>query len=107
MHPRVARQLRVEGADEHVALADRDRMTVPGGEDLDAGAVRLDPGGADERGSNRVRADPRRRLELEVGLEALQLPPEGVPAGGRVDQPEVLAVADDHPRAGAEDWLSG
>ncbi len=39
----------------------------------------------------------------QVGLEALQLAAEGVAAGARVDQAEVLAVADDHPRAGAED----
>ena len=42
-------------------------------------------------------------VDLELGLEAGDLAPEGVAAGGRVHQPEVLAVADDHSGAGAQD----
>ena len=96
----VVGQLGVEGAGEHAALADRHRVALVGGQHLDPGAVPLDPGRADEDRAQRLVADP---LDLEVGLEALQLAAEGVARGGRVDQPEVLVVADDHPGAGAED----
>jgi hypothetical protein len=62
--------------------------------------VALDPGGADEDGAQWLVADP---LDLEVGLEALQLATEGVAAGTGVEEAEVLGVADDQPGAGAED----
>jgi len=74
------------------------------GEDFDAGPVTRHPGGADEDGTERLVADP---LDLEVGLEALQLAAESVALGGRVDQPEVAVVADDQPGAGSEDGTAG
>jgi hypothetical protein len=64
----------------------------------------LDPGGADEDRAQRLVADP---LDLEVGLEALQLAAEGVAACGRVEEAEMLGVADDKPGAGAEDRPAG
>jgi len=74
-------------------------VTVVGRQHLHPVAAALDPGGADEDGPQRLVADA---LDLEVGLEALQLAAEGVAAGGGVDQAEVLVVADDQPGAGAE-----
>ena len=77
MEPRIVGQLRVEGGGEDAALADRDRVALVGGEHLHAGPVALDPGRADEDRAQRLVADP---LDLEVGLEALQLATEGVAA---------------------------
>ena len=45
----------------------------------------------------------RLTVELEVRLEAGHLPPVRVPLDLEVDQPEVVAVEDDHPRTRAED----
>ena len=42
-------------------------------------------------------------VELEVGLEARDLAPVGVPVDLEVDETEVGAVEQDHPGAGAED----
>jgi hypothetical protein len=66
--------------------------------------VALDPGGADEDRAQRLVADA---LDLEVGLEALQLAAEGVAARGRVEETEVVGIADDQPGAGAEDRSAG
>jgi len=71
---------------------------------LHPGPAALDPGGADEDRAQRLLADS---LDFEVGLEALQLTAEGVAARGRVDQAEVLVVADDQAGAGAEDRRAG
>jgi hypothetical protein len=62
--------------------------------------VPLDPGGADEDRAQRLVADP---LDLEIGLEALQLATEGVAPGAGVEEAEVIGVADDQAGAGAED----
>jgi hypothetical protein len=70
------------------------------GQHLHPLAPGLDPGGADEDSAQRLVADPG---DLEVGLEALQLAAEGVAPGGRVEEAEVLGVADDQAGAGAED----
>jgi hypothetical protein len=66
--------------------------------------VPLDPGGADEERPQRLLADP---LDLEVGLEALQLATEGVAPRARVEEAEVVGVADDQAGAGAEDRPPG
>ena len=42
-------------------------------------------------------------VELEIGLEARDLAPVGVPVDLEVGETEVGAVDEDHPRAGAED----
>ncbi len=96
---RVVGQLGMECAGEHAALADNHRVAVVAREHLDLGPVPLDPRGADEHRAQRLGAEP---VDLELGLEALQLAAEGVAARDRVHQAEVLAVADDHPGAGAE-----
>jgi hypothetical protein len=66
--------------------------------------VTLDPGSADEDRAQRLVADP---LDLQVGLEALQLTAEGVAPGARIEESKVLAVADDQPGAGSEDRPAG
>jgi hypothetical protein len=66
--------------------------------------VALDPGGADEDRAQRLVADP---LDLEVGLEALQLAAEGVAARDRVEEAEVVGVTDDQPGTGAKDRPAG
>jgi hypothetical protein len=58
----------VEGAQEHGPVANRDRMIVIGGENLDVRPAALDPWGADEDGAQRLGSQPGDR---EVGLEAL------------------------------------
>jgi hypothetical protein len=94
----------VKGRGEHAALADRDRVPFVGGQHLDPGPAALDPGGADEDRAQRLVADP---IDLDVGLEALQLAAEGVALGGDVEEAEVIGVADDQPSAGAEDRPPG
>ena len=87
------------GGDEHAPLAREHRMAVVLGEDLDLGARVVDPRRADEHAAQRrVLA-----LDVEVGLEAVHLPPPGVPRDLDVDEPEVVAVEHDHPGARAED----
>jgi hypothetical protein len=66
--------------------------------------VALDPGSADEERPQRLVADS---LDREVGLEALQLSPEGVAPGAGVEEAEMLRVADDQAGAGAEDRAGG
>ena len=46
-------------------------------------------------------------VELEVGLEARDLPPERVPAGDDVEHAQVLAVEHDQAGARAEHRLAG
>ena len=59
----------------------------------------LDPRRADEDRAQRLGPDPvDRRSASKLG----DLAAEGVAAAGRVEQAEVVAVADDHPGAGAE-----
>ena len=49
------------------------------------------------------RSGARVSFEREIGLEARRLPAVGVPLHLDVHEPEVVAVEDDHARAGAED----
>src|SRR5690348_8149629 len=79
----VVGQLRMEGRGENRSLAHRHRVPLVARQHLYPGAVALDPGGADEDRAQRLVADP---LDLEVGLEALQLTAEGVAPGARVEQ---------------------
>src|SRR5207249_342325 len=83
-----------------VAVADGDRVAADLGQDLDARPVLLDPRRPDEDRPQRLLPET---LDPEVLLEALQLPAEGVAAADVVRQPEMVAVADDHPGAAAED----
>jgi hypothetical protein len=97
---RVVGQLRVEGAGEDRAFADRHRVALPGREDLDPLPGPLHPRCPDEERAQGLLTGAG---DLEVGLKALQLPAEGVAARRRVDKAEVLGVADDQAGARAED----
>ena len=90
----------MEGRGEHAALADRHRVALPGRQHLHPVAGPLHPGRPDEDRAQRLLPRPG---HLEVRLEALQLPAEGVAPRGHVDEAEVLVIADDQPGAGAED----
>ena len=98
----IVRQLGVECGDEDRAVAEQHRLAVVLGEHLDAGADVPHARGADE--------DAPERLVLardrEIRLEARDLPAVGVPRDLDVHQPEVRAVEEDHPGAGAEDRSS-
>src|SRR5919106_870846 len=100
MQATVVGELGVEGDREDVAVPHRDRVAVDLGEHLDPGPGLLHPGSADENGAERLLAEP---LDDQVLLEALQLAAEGIAAAEIVRQPEVAAVADDHPRAAPQD----
>ena len=100
----VVAELGVEGDRQQGALTGGDGLAVDGGEDLDVGTVLGDPRGADEDRAHRAAVHVG---ELEVLLEGVKLAPEGVALGHDVHQPEVLAVEQDQPGAGAEDRLAG
>jgi hypothetical protein len=68
----------VERAEQDAVLADGDGMPLPARQHLDAGAHLLDPRRADEDGLDRLGADA---VEVEIGLEALELAAECVAAG--------------------------
>src|SRR2546423_8647534 len=95
----VVGELRVERRDENASRAREHRPAFVHGQHLDLRPRLLDPRRADE--------DAVQRLvlagEVEVGLEALDLAPVGVPTHRDVDEPEVVAPEQDHPRTGAED----
>src|SRR4051794_14469330 len=109
---RVAGHLRVEGRGEQVALTDRDdptrgRTGGHGRDHLDVRTHILHPGRADE---HRVEGALQLR-HVEVGLEGVDLPAEGVAADDHVEAADRLLVRgatldpvgqQDHPGAGAE-----
>ena len=98
VHASVVGQLRMEGGHDRPALTQQHRLAVELREHLDTGTRVEHARRADE--------DPVQRLvlagELEIGLEARDLPAVGVPAHLEVEQPEVAPVEQDHPGAGAE-----
>ena len=99
MQAGLPRDLRVERDHEQVALADRHRVAVDGGEHLDVVAADLDPRRADEHGAHGLAGhagDP------QVGLEGADLAAERVAPALDVHHAEVRAVEHDHPRAGPE-----
>jgi hypothetical protein len=79
-------------------------VTLVAGQYLDARPMALYPGSADEDRPQRLVADP---LDGKIGLEALQLPTEGVSPRCRIDEAKVVGVADDQTGAGAEDRQTG
>src|SRR5690242_18029998 len=99
VNARVVGQLRVEGRDEEPSLARQHRMAVDLREHLDVGPRLLEPRRPDEDRAQRLVAVS----DVEVRLEAADLTPECVPPRRVVANAEVVAVEDDHPRAGAED----
>src|SRR4051794_22793243 len=99
VHPGVVGELRVERAEHDPALPDCHRMIVDAGQDLDAVAVAGYARRADEDCAQWIGTEP---VDLKLDLEARDLPTEGVSLGGRVDEAQVVAVADDHAGAGPE-----
>src|SRR5712691_1581019 len=98
MHAGVVGQLRVERCDEEATLPQQHRLALVLGEHLDLRA--------DVAHLRRADEDARQRLpgaEVEIGLEARDLPPVRVPVDDEVDEPEVLAVEQDHACARTED----
>src|SRR5919108_3094421 len=90
----------MERAEQYVPLANRDRVIPNPRQDLDVGAVLLDPRRPDEHPANRVGTEPG---HVELRLEARDLASERVAPGSDIDEAEMLTVAEDHPRAGPED----
>src|SRR5437763_1433071 len=95
---RVVGQLRVEGGDDEPPLAQQHRLPVELGEDFDLRACLANSRRADEDASQRGRLPG----EGEVCFEARDLPAEGVAIDLEIDRAEVIAVQDDHARAGPE-----
>ncbi len=98
MHARVARQLGMERSGEDASLAHEDGLALEPPEHLHARAGVGDPRGPDEDSSERLRIP----LELDVRLEARDLPAVSVALDLQVDQPEMRAIEEDHARAGSE-----
>src|SRR5919198_1372934 len=96
---RVVGQLWMEGGDQNPARSQQYGLAVQLGQHLDLRADLLHPGSADEDTSQRLLVAGK----LEVRLEAGHLPAVGVTADGQVEQAEVSAVEQDHPRARAQD----
>jgi hypothetical protein len=109
---RLAGQLRMERDGDDIALPDRhDALVGQPGQNLYAGSHALDYGGSDEDRVHRAVAHDRHQ---QVGLERVELAPEGVALDGHVEQREdgLLAAGDllgddDHSGAGAEDRRAG
>ena len=85
----------MERRDDEASVTHEDRLAVVLREDLDLGAEVAHARCADEN-------PPQRFLvvkEAQIGLEARDLPPVRVAVDVDVDQAEMAAVQDDHPRA--------
>src|SRR5215218_4336884 len=89
----------MERAEDDAALAHDDRVAADLGKHLNPVADPGHPRRPDEHRSQRLRADA---LDLQIRLEARDLAAEGVASAGDVSEAQVLGVADDHPRARAE-----
>ena len=87
MEPGVVAELGMEGRHQDGALAAEDRAAVDRGQHLDVVADRLDDRRPDEHGVH-----GRRRPtagHLQVGLEGVDLAPEGIAPHGDVDAPKL------------------
>ena len=89
MHPGVTREFRMERSGEDVVLAHEDRVTVDGGEDLHFGSDLLDPRRSNEHGMDRIAWNA---INVEVGLERVDLPPERIPLHHRIENSELVLV---------------
>ena len=108
MESEVAGQLRAKGGDEHRALAAQDGAPLNGSQHLDPIADPLNCRSPDEHpGERAIEA-----VHLQIALEGVDLPPEGVAPDGHIDGAEGHLVRSavehfgrqqDHPGAGAED----
>ena len=99
VHARVLRELGVKRAEQELTGAHRHRVPVDLGEHLHAVADPLDPRGADEHGPQRLGADPS---SVESASKLAIWRPKALRRQLDVDEPEVLAIAEDHPGAGAQ-----
>lgn len=107
MEPRIAGELRMESGDEHGALPAQDGMSVDTGEHLDVWPDLFDEWRPDEHGVERCIES----LDVEIRLEGVDLPTEGVASHGDVDDAEAALIGSavehvageqDHPGTGAE-----
>src|SRR5829696_5172140 len=89
----------MERRDDETSLAERNRLAVERGEDLDVRAGLAHPRRADEDAAQRLLV----ARELEVSLEACDLAAVRIAVHGDVHEPEMLPVEDDHPGARPED----
>jgi len=97
--PGIVRQLGVERGDEDPPVAQEHRLAAELGQNLHVGSDVAHAGRADEDSPERTLLP----VELEVRLEARDLPAVRVPVDLEVGQPEVRSVEQDHPCAGTED----
>src|SRR5205085_12075794 len=81
VQPVVVAELAVKRDREHPVLARRHGMPVDAAQDLHPAPVLCDPGGADEDPAHRAALEP---AQLDVGLEAVYLAPEGIALGAHV-----------------------
>src|SRR4051812_5350751 len=93
VYPRIVGQFGVERRDEHAAVAQQHGLAVQLGQHFHRARV------ADARRADEHAAQGLAVPEVEVGLEARHLPPVGVAVDFEVDEVEVVAVEQDHPRA--------
>src|SRR5688500_12826511 len=96
VHARVVGQLGVERRDEKATFAHEHRLALVLREHFDACADVPHARCADEHSAQRLSLT----RQLEVRLEARNLPPVRVAVDQQVDEPEMVAVEHDHPRAG-------
>src|SRR5438105_196978 len=96
---RVVGQLGMECRDDDPTLAQEDGLAVERGQYLDLRAGLGNTRRADEDAAQ----GPLVTRELEIGLEARDLPAVGVAAHLEIEQPEVVPVEEDHSRAGSEE----
>src|SRR5436309_3463068 len=99
VHARILRQLGMEGGDEDPSLPQQHGLATVLGQHLHVGPRLGDARRADEDAAERHGV----ALELEVCLEARDLPPVGVAPHGEIDETKMVPAEQDHPRAGAED----
>src|ERR1700751_683268 len=99
VNARVVGQLRMERCHEEATLARQDRMAVELREHLDLRRRLFEPGRADEDSAERLLA----LSDVDVSLEAVHLPAEGVAPRAPVAETEMVAIEHDHPGARPED----
>ena len=99
MHARVVRQLGMKRRDEEATLPQQHGHAAVAREHLD-----IRPGVGHARGADEDAAQRLALPQLEVGLEARELPAVAVSLDVDVDEAEVRAVEQDHPGAGPEHW---
>src|SRR6266540_2641011 len=91
----------MERRDDEPSLANEHRPAVVIGQHLDLGPGLADPRRPDEDAPQW----PSLSRELEISLEARDLATVRVSVNLEVDEPEVVAVEDDHPGARTQDRL--